>query len=160
MKKAEKDPSEYLGSAVDSAECTNDSQVKVQAFSQALRHFKEKGQLGMAENLLQRQKDLLHYDLDGTTRSIIFEDLAFMAAEEGGSTSSVLALEHSLAEAQEANNIHRELELLERMGDELGKLEKKREAEGFYHRFLALAKQLRIAEHIQRGHEKLARLDK
>lgn len=82
-----------------------------------------------------------------------------MSAEEGGSASSVKALEHSLAEAQEANNIHRELELLERLGDELGKLGKRREAEGFYQRFLALAKQLRTAEHIQRGHEKLARLE-
>lgn len=80
-----------------------------------------------------------------------------MAAEESDSASSVMALEHGLAEAQEANNIHRELELLERLGDELGKIGKKREAEGFYHRFLALAKQLRTAEHIQRGHTKLAR---
>ena len=63
LKKNEQDPREQLELAVDAAECSSDSQVKAQVCSSDLRHYKEVGERRLAEELLQRQKDLLHYDL-------------------------------------------------------------------------------------------------
>lgn len=56
---------EHVHLAVEAASCTSDSQVQVEVFSSALRYYQAGGEAAKAEELLQRQKDLLNYDLGG-----------------------------------------------------------------------------------------------
>ncbi|KHJ92674.1 tetratricopeptide repeat protein [Oesophagostomum dentatum] len=153
------DPLKYLTEALEQAGMSRNLDIIALAQSAMLRYLGSSAAEDKEyrlDELLSLQRELLREDINVASRSIIYEDLAMCDAGESSSSSELRALEQSLTEAQEGNNIRRELFLLEKLGDSCLFASSYAEAEGFYQQMLALARQLREVAQIKRGFMKLA----
>ncbi|PIO73630.1 tetratricopeptide repeat protein [Teladorsagia circumcincta] len=153
------DPMDYMNKALKLADGSGNVDVVVLARSAMLRHLITLSQPDhepRVVHLLSLQRELLKADIKVTSRSLIFEDLAMCEMAETSGIDEIHALEQSLTEAQEGNNVRRELFLLEKLGDCLLGMDRYAEAEGFYQQLLTLAQQLRAVTQIKRAYMKLA----
>ncbi|KAK5977019.1 Tetratricopeptide TPR-1 domain containing protein, partial [Trichostrongylus colubriformis] len=149
----------HMNKAMKLAEHSGNLDVVVLTRSALLRHLITKGPADREHSfsqLLASQKQFLNADISVTSRSLIFEDLAICETAGTSRIDEIHALEQSLTEAQEGNNVRRELFLLEKLGDCLLGVGRHEDAEGFYQQLLTLAQQLRAVNQIKRAYMKLA----
>uniref|UniRef100_A0A8R1DIB1 Uncharacterized protein n=1 Tax=Caenorhabditis japonica TaxID=281687 RepID=A0A8R1DIB1_CAEJA len=117
-----------------------------------------------AKQVLEQMKTHLEDDkLDSKTKSLIYEDLALSDTKnreksDDFSTEKLLALEQSLTEAQDADEMHREAEILEKLGDLLKMQRKFKLAEKYFCQQLEVARQLKNAKMMADSHANIAKL--
>ncbi|CAI2349634.1 unnamed protein product [Caenorhabditis sp. 36 PRJEB53466] len=149
-------PGPYFDKALQIAERIARRTEKVQCLSAKYRWLITFN-YSQAKEVLEQLKSYLNLNLDSKTRSLIFEDMALMD-KNSDFNSKLISLEQSLTEAQDANDTHREAEILERIGDSLKDQNKFWLAEKYYYQQLEVGRQLKNAKMMADAHSNVARL--